>query len=209
MNVIGFDDGPFPKNHRGDVLLVGVVCARTRVDGIVSGKIRRDGANSTRTMIDLVRRSQFAQHLQAVLLQGIAVGGFNVVDVHELHRALRIPVLVVTRREPDLPAVKKALFADVPRMRPRVQGAARKWRLIEAAGPPEPLGPSKRAQKRATPTGLGALSPHVWCQRIGLSVEEARRILERTTLHGNLPEPLRMAHLIAGGIVEGTSRGRA
>lgn len=34
-------------------------------------------------------------------------------------------------------------------------------------------------------------------------------VLEATTLHGNLPEPLRIAHLIAGGIAAGESRGRA
>jgi endonuclease V-like protein UPF0215 family len=28
-------------------------------------------------------------------------------------------------------------------------------------------------------------------------------------LHGNVPEPLRLAHLIAGGIAVGRSRGRA
>jgi endonuclease V-like protein UPF0215 family len=54
-------------------------------------------------MADLVRRSQFAGHVRAVLLQGIAVGGFNVVDVHALSRALRVPVLVVMRRPPDVP----------------------------------------------------------------------------------------------------------
>ena len=59
MNVIGFDDGPFAREHRGDVLLVGVVCSGTRVDGIISGKIRRDGANATRVMIEVVRASQF------------------------------------------------------------------------------------------------------------------------------------------------------
>jgi endonuclease V-like protein UPF0215 family len=209
VNVIGFDDGPFARDHKGDVLLVGVVCSGTRVDGIVSGRIRRDGANATQAMVDLVRRSQFGTHLQAVMLQGIAVGGFNVVDVQGLHAALRLPVLVVTRKRPDLDAVKRALFADVPHQRPRVRGAARKWRLIEGAGPMERLGPSNRAIRRARPTGLAAQGPNLWVQRVGLTLDEARRLVERTTLHGNVPEPLRLAHLIAGGITEGKSRGRA
>ena len=101
MNVIGFDDGPFERQHRGNVLLIGAVCASTRLDGVVSGQIRRDGTDSTRQMIDLVRNSQFARHLRAVLLQGIAVGGFNVVDVHTLSSELGIPVLVVSRKLPD------------------------------------------------------------------------------------------------------------
>ncbi len=182
-NVVGFDDSPFEHEHRGDVRLVGVVCSRTRLDGILAGRVRRDGANSTERMAEMVRRSQFAQHVRGVLLQGIAVAGFNVVDVHGLHAALGVPVLVVVRRPPRLAMVERALFDRTP-------GAARKWRLIQQAGPVERLG-------------------EVWVQRAGLSADEARALLEATTLHGNLPEPLRLAHLIAGGIERGVSRGRA
>jgi uncharacterized protein len=210
LNVIGFDDGPFERDHRGDVLLVGVVCSGTRVDGVISGKIRRDGANATRVMIELVRASQFGEHVQAIMVQGIAVGGFNVVDVHGLSAALQIPVLVVTRRLPDMPAVKRALFIDVPKARPRVKGATRKWRLIEQAGTMEVLGTSRRSLRRlATATGLRGAPQKLWVQRVGLSLDEARNLVSDTTLHGNIPEPLRLAHLIAGGITTGKSRGRA
>jgi len=211
VNVIGFDDGPFPRDHRGDVLLVGVVCSATRIDGIVSGRIRRDGADATRKMVELVRASQFGEHIQAVMMQGIAVGGFNVVDIHGLSNALKIPVLVVVRRPPDMPAVKRALFGTSPTTaRPRVPGAKRKWRLIEQAGTLEELGPSRRALKKSKTTGLATSGPRLWVQRsAGLTTEEARRIVTATTLHGNIPEPLRVAHLIAGGITTGKSRGRA
>lgn len=214
MNVIGFDDGPFPRDHRGDVLLVGVVCSGTRIDGIVSGRIRRDGANATRAMVDLVRKSQFGAHLSAVLLQGIAVGGFNVVDVHGLATALSIPVLVVTRRKPDMAAVHRALFSDAPADRPRVPGAARKWKLIEQAGTMELLEPSRRSLRAREsgrgPTGLrGRELPRLWVQRAGLSMDQARDLVMSTTLHGNVPEALRVAHLVAGGVTTGSSRGRA
>jgi endonuclease V-like protein UPF0215 family len=147
------------------------------------------------------------------MLQGIAVGGFNVVDVNGLSQALSIPVLVVTRRLPDMASVKRALFSDAPAARPRVAGASRKWRLIEQAGTMEVLGSSRRAQRRSAdtpgPTGIRTPSPRLWIQRAGLSLDEARKLVADTTLHGNIPEPLRLAHLIAGGITTGTSRGRA
>lgn len=206
MNVIGFDDGPFPREHRGDVLLVGVVCSATRVDGIVSGRIRRDGVDSTRRVVELVRASQFGEHVQAVMFQGIAMGGFNVIDIHGLSQALKIPVIVVVRKQPDMDAVKRALFSRTPTSHPAVPGAARKWALIEKAGTLEPLGVSRRSLKR--PTGL-ATPQRLWIQRAGLSLEDARRLVTRTTLHGNIPEPLRLAHLIAGGVTTGKSRGRA
>jgi endonuclease V-like protein UPF0215 family len=207
VNVIGFDDGPFEHAHRGNVLLVGVVCAGVRLDGVVSGTVRRDGTDSTRRMIELVQRSQFREHVAAVLLHGIAVGGFNVVDVHALSAALAVPVLVIMRRPPDLAAVERALFSKNPRLRPSVPGARRKWQLIERAGPIEPLGISRRSARR--PTGLGSAAQRLWVQRAGLSLPEARALVAATTLHGHVPEPLRLAHLIAGGIAAGRSRGRA
>src|SRR6476646_4577913 len=112
-NVIGFDDAPHARGGRGSVLLVGVVCARTRLDGVLVSRVRRDGADSTRTMIAMVEGSQFRGSVQAVLLQGIAVAGFNVVDVHALHRALGLPVLVIARKRPALAAMRTALLARV------------------------------------------------------------------------------------------------
>jgi endonuclease V-like protein UPF0215 family len=182
-NVIGFDDAPFGRGLRGDVMLIGAVCARTRLDGVLRGRVRRDGRNAASAMQALIERSQFRASLQAVLLQGIAVAGFNVVDVRALHEALGLPVLVVARRQPDLASIRRALFARVP-------DASRKWRLIEAAGPMEPL------------RGL-------YVQRRGLTREQAEALLRATTLHGKLPEPIRLAHLIASGVATGKSRGRA
>jgi uncharacterized protein len=182
-NVVGFDDAPFVHAHRGDVRLVGAVCARTRLDGVLSGTVRRDGANATDRMIALVSGGKFADHVRAVLLGGIAVAGFNVVDIHRLSAELDVPVVVVVRRRPRLELVRAALFDRTP-------GPARKWKLIQRAGPLEPIGP-------------------LWVQRVGLTLPEATALLRATTLHGNLPEPLRLAHLIAGGVTTGISRGRA
>ena len=203
MNVIGFDDGSFSRRHRGRVLLVGVVCAGTRLDGIVSGHVARDGADSTRRMVELVRASQFREHVRAVLLQGIAVAGFNVVDVHALSSALEVPVLVIMRRLPDLEAMERALFSLDPRERPRVRGATRKWQLIQRAGTVEQLDIGS-----PRPSGLRGVPHRLWVQRVGLSLDTARRLVASTTLHGQVPEPLRLAHLVAGGIATGRSRGR-
>jgi len=182
-NVVGFDDAPFQRDHRGDVGLVGAVFSGTRLDGVLCGHVRRDGANSTDRMIDLVKDSKFRGHVRAVLLQGIAVAGFNVVDLRALARNLSVPVLVVARHQPDLAGIRRAIGRTG-------KGAARKWRLIERAGPMEPL-------------------RGVWIQRQGLSPDRAGELMAATTLHGKLPEPLRVAHLIAGAMTTGTSRGRA
>lgn len=185
VNTIGFDDAPFARTNRGDVLVVGAVCARTRLDGVVTCRVRRDGANATDRIADAVLGSGFRNHLHAVFLQGIAVAGFNVIELERLAERVELPIVVVARRAPRLSLIRDALVGAGS----RVPGGARKWRLIERAGPMEPIGP-------------------VFIQRVGISPDATRKLLERTTLHGNIPEPLRLAHLIAGGVTTGRSRGR-
>ncbi len=182
-HVIGFDDAPFARTHRGDVLVIGAVFAGLRLEAVLSGKVRRDGANATRVLIELVSGSRFAAHVQAIMLQGIAFAGFNVVDMPALHAALRVPVLAVARRPPDFTAIRRALLG-------RVRGGRRKWSLIERLGPMEP-------------------AAGVYVQRVGITHERAADLIERLAVHSALPEPLRTAHLIAGGVTVGESRHRA
>jgi len=181
-NVVAFDDAPFSHGHRGEVPVVGAVCAGLRLDGVLIGRVRRDGANAARNLVRLVSESRFARHVQLVMLQGVALAGFNVVDVRFLSRRLDVPVLVVSRKQPDMDAVREALLHRVP-------GGAHKWKLIELLGPMEKTGP-------------------VFVQRAGLSLEEARILVDQFAIHGHIPEPLRIAHLIAGALGRGESAGR-
>jgi endonuclease V-like protein UPF0215 family len=182
-HVVGFDDAPFERDHRGDVLVVGAIFSGVRLEGIVSTRVRRDGANAAARLAACLRNSKFLPQLQAILLQGIAFGGFNVVDLRALHRRTGLPVVVVARRRPDLTAIRAALLEHVP-------GGERKWRLIEAVGPME-----------------AAAGLYVQCA--GIESTEVETLMTRLQLHGRLPEPLRVAHLVAGGVTTGESRHRA
>lgn len=173
-NAIGLDDGPFPPAHRGDVDLIGAVCTGARLDGVLRTRVRRDGANATDRIATLVEASRYRRHVQLVLLQGIAVAGFNAVDIAALNARLGLPVVVVARRAPDLDAIRAALLTKVP-------GGRRKWRLIERAGQPR-------------------AAAGVWLQCAGIGLDQAAAVVARLAVHGRVPEPLRLAHLIAGGI---------
>jgi endonuclease V-like protein UPF0215 family len=48
----------------------------------------------------------------------------------------------------------------------------------------------------------------LWVQRVGLPLHEAGELLAATTSHGNIPDPLRLAHIIASDVERGASRGR-
>jgi endonuclease V-like protein UPF0215 family len=80
-------------------------------------------------------------------------------------------------------AIRRALLTQVP-------GGQRKWALIERSGPMEPVA-------------------GVFVQRVGISLEDSGVLIKRLAVNSALPEPLRTAHLIAGGIGLGESRHRA
>ncbi len=182
-HVIGFDDGPFTRDQRNDVLVVGAVFSGMRLEGVLSDKVCRDGANATRVLANMVLRSRFAAHIQVIMLQGITVAGFNVIDLSNLYQTLQVPVITVVRRVPDLAAVRRALLTRVP-------GGRQKWELIQRSGPMEAVA-------------------GVFVQRAGISLSEADDLIKRLAVNSVLPEPLRTAHLIAGGISMGESRHRA
>jgi len=46
-------------------------------------------------------------------------------------------------------------------------------------------------------------------QRIGIDLNDARDIIRMTAVNSHIPEPIRIAHIIAGGLTRGESRGRA
>ena len=69
--MVGIDDAPFPRSHRGDVLVVGAVYSGLRLEGVLASRVRRDGSNASRNLARMIGESKFAKQLQLVLLQGM------------------------------------------------------------------------------------------------------------------------------------------
>jgi len=168
-HTLGFDDAPFARSHRGQVLVVGTAFAHLRLEGVLSLSVERDGNDATAALARTIAASKFAASTKVVLLQGIALAGFNVVDIHELAEGLGRPVVVVMRRPPRYEKVRRALLERTP-------GGDAKWALI---------------------------------QRAGLDLLPTGQLIAALATNGTIPEPLRVAHLIAGGVTTGESRGRA
>lgn len=180
-NTVGFDDAPFPPGHQGDVPIVGAVYSGTRFDGVVIGAVRKDGFDGAARICTIIENSKFHEHIQLVLMQGVTMAGFNVVDVFRLSDRLEIPIVVVSRRRPDFNSIKHALLGSIA-------DGAEKWNVVERLGPMHAAG-------------------SVFVQCVGIDPAEAGLVVDRLSVNGNMPEPIRAAHLIAGAIAGGESRG--
>jgi endonuclease V-like protein UPF0215 family len=182
LRSIGFDDAPFRRQGQGLVRVAGVVCAGIRFEGLVWGAVRRDGWNATRVIASLLVGGKFLPQLHLVLLDGIAFGGLNVVDLETLSRALARPCVAIMRRPPDLAAVENAV-RRLPRAEARLE-------ILRRAGP------------------IHRRGPFVF-QVSGAGPEETAQAIARLTDRGNVPEPLRLAHLVGAAVLTGESGRRA
>jgi len=179
IRVLAVDDGFFKPKTKGSTVLIGVVFRLDgRVEGILKETVSIDGLNSTSRLVKMCGKSKFRDQIQAVLLDGINFAGFNVVDVEHLFKETGKPVINVFRKLPRMKKIEAALSS--------FRDGKKRMKLIEKAGPIHSF-------------------QGIFFQCHGIAPEKARQLLKKTIFHSNLPEPIRLAHLIASAVTLGAS----
>jgi endonuclease V-like protein UPF0215 family len=184
FRVLGVDDAPFTFRDPGTEVVGVVVRAPSYVEGLMVSRVAVDGRDATDRLAAMIGGSRFRDNLALVLIDGAALGGFNVVDIAALHEAIKVPVATVTRKAPDTASMEKALRA-------RFEDAEERLAVL------------RRQTLTKIPAGQASL--HVSCA--GMETRALAIAIGRCTVRGTVPEPLRIAHLIATAIKKGESRG--
>ena len=180
IRVLGVDDGGFVPHVKRLVPVIGVVFRGGYwLEGVMSTEIEVDGFDATEKITLMVTSSPHCKQLRVIMLNGITFAGFNVVDVQALNALTGLPVIAVTREKPDLALIRKAL-ENLPLGEER-------WKLIQKAG-------------EICEVSAGRGKQRVFVHVAGVSVDDAIRIVGLTSTRSNVPEALRVAHLVASGI---------
>lgn len=177
---IGIDDGPFLPRRLGGrkAPLVVVRLSGPHLVKARTGWITVDGMDGTEQALRLLKQVHSPDC--PVLLAGVTFGGFNMIDPRRLERRFRAPTIVVVGSKPDNRAVKRALVRHFPDWRER-------WRLVRS------LGPLHRVRT------VGVENP-IFYEAFGCESSVARRVLSSWALVSRMPEPLRVAGLVARGL---------
>jgi endonuclease V-like protein UPF0215 family len=142
-------------------------------------KIMVDGFDATGNISSMITSSPHYRQLRVIMLNGITFAGFNVVDIKVLNTETKLPVIAVTREKPNLTEIREAL-THLPKSEER-------WNVVLNAG--ELVEVATRHEKE-----------RIYAHVAGISEEDARKVLRLTSTRSNIPEALRVAHLIASGI---------
>lgn len=186
IRILGIDDSPFKFKDKNALVVGAVVRAPSYLEGLMRTRVSVDGTDATERLVEMVSGSRYRDQVKVIMLDGIALAGFNIVDLGELHESLGVPVMTVTRDRPDYEKMKSALakyFSDWNRRYELIT----RLDLVEIATEHKP----------------------VYASGVGIDRAEMGRVVRLSTVRGAIPEPIRIAHLVSAAMVRGESHGRS
>ena len=162
-------------NDRNRSTLAGVVTRASRVvDGFAFGTCAVGGTDATDAVVDLVE-GLGREDVRYVVVSGIALAWYNLLDLSEIHERAARPVISVTYEAS--PGLERALAAEF-------EG--------------DELAARRETYRRQPPRHRLTVNDHtIFVRAAGLSESEARDVVRAFTPEGGRPEPLRVARLAA------------
>lgn len=180
MRVVGVEDGGFTRQpfslHTQKTFLVCAVFEGLTLAECLIEKITVDGLDATEKLLELLRNTSF----DAIMLAGVSFAGFNVIDAKAAFETFSKPIAIFSATKPDNLAVKNAL-------RKHFRDWHVRWKVFEK------LGPIHRIETKP-------YRGSVYVEIVGAELEWIKRLLNAFTVLGKMPEPLRVARLIARGL---------
>ena len=178
LRIVGVDGGSIPAIRRAKqyALLVAVLFQGSTISDVRLGRIEVDGRDANRVLNSLLKNLRF----DVVMLSGISFGGFNLVDIHQLSRSTRKPVVVISRERPDNPAVLRAL-------RKHFSDWEERWHIIRNAGRLYEFKPLPQESK-------------LYFELNGAAPSFAKKAIASAAIISRLPEPIRVAGILARGL---------
>jgi uncharacterized protein len=186
IRVLGVDDSPFTFNEKYASVIGVVMRGGQYLEGVIKKQVSVDGDDATYICIEMIKKTRHNKQLKAVLLDGVTLGGFNVVDIDKLYNSTDLPVITITRDKPDF---RKIGFA----LKKNFFDWEKRFDVIKS-------GKIHKIETKHNPI-------YVKCS--GIEISDAKEIISLSTIRGVVPEPIRVAHLIASGITRGESYGKA
>jgi len=169
----------FIKGLSEKSVLAGVVLRSDRIiDGFTFSRATVGGMDATDSVIEMYRALGRGD-INVLILNGCVISWYNVIDLQRVHEETKLPLICVTYEES--PGLEKYFMELFP------EDYERRIEVYRRNGPRTPM---------RLHTGF-----EVYVRFYGMTPEEAKGILNKFTLHGAVPEPLRIARLLARGIM--------
>ncbi|MDX8549921.1 DUF99 family protein [Methanospirillum sp. J.3.6.1-F.2.7.3] len=171
--------------HRDWSVLCGVVMRRDlHIDGFCFGKVRVGGMDATAEIIRMIT-SLDRQDVNAILLNGGVIAWYNVINPVEIMEKTGFPVICVSYKDSN------GLSGHI---RHHFPGDEERIKAYKDLG-----------ERMVVPLKTGLF---LYARGYGCSDYEVMKLCKIFTLHGKIPEPVRVARLCARTIMHNTNAGK-
>lgn len=144
-----------------------------RIDGLALARITVGGDDATSGVLSIFDRLDRSD-INVILLNGNVISWFNIIDTDEVFRRTGKPLISLTYEEsPGLEEYIREYFVEPEEKLQRYYALGRRIPVMVRTG------------------------YEVYVRTQGTSIEEAVSILNRFTLDGRTPEPIRVARMMA------------
>ncbi len=183
VRILGVDDARFTRNRDKWTRLIGVIHRGGKwIEGCLQIPIRVDGDDVTEQLTEMVKTSSHYGQLRVIMTSDTIFGGVNVLNIHQLFQNTGLPVIAISETKPDMARVEKALQRlDYDSWKPKLA-------ILEESGP-----------IHSVRTRSGRAS--IYLQWAGLPFEQVVELVQKTATRSRIPEPVRVAHMIASSFV--------
>ena len=160
--------------------LAGIVMRRDLViDGMIYGNATIEGIDSTKNILSMYR-SLKRNDINCIMLDGLVISMYNIIDGKELQESTDIPVIAITFKDSD--GLEGAINHHFP------NDSKMKLEQYHKLG---------QRDKIMLKTGK-ILFIRYW----GIGLKEVLMILNSFTLQGSIPEPVRIAKIAARALLQ-------
>jgi endonuclease V-like protein UPF0215 family len=161
-------------------ILSGLVMRRDFViDGFVFGTATLDGDDATESILKMYDELN-RPDISFVLISGLILSLYNIVDIKKIHEKLQIPIIGVTYNESK--GIDSAIKHHFPES---YDSKLKQYQKLD------------KRDKITLHT-----SSDIFVRRQGCNLHEVKRLLNELTIQGSFPEPLRVAQLLAKSLLQ-------
>ncbi len=164
----------FRQGQKSSILAGVVMRGDLVVDGVGFGRTSVGGDDATPAVAALYRRFR-RNDVNLIMISGAILSLYNIIDVDALAKKTRLPVVCLTYKETA--GIEQSIIRHFPERREEKLEAYRR------------LGARKRFKLSSGFT--------VYARTGGITDKEALSVVDMFTLQGSLPEPVRVAKLLA------------
>jgi uncharacterized protein len=149
------------------------------IDGFVFGSATLEGNDATDQILHMYEElSRF--DISYLIISGVIISMYNIVDVKKLHDSLQIPIIGITYNESD--GIEDAIKHHFPKS---FESKINEYKK---------LGKRERITLHT--------SYDLFVRYEGCTIYEVKQLLNELTLQGSVPEPLRVSQLLANSLLQ-------